>query len=681
MSSDPQNADKALLDRLESRLGGDQPAAPNNDPLSELARLIGDASGGQQSIPQPPPQAPQQPYPQAQPDPSGYGQAPQPFPGAGQAAPQPAYPDPFAQAQPAPPPAAQPASNLESDIAAQLAQSLQNMDFGSAAPGFSQPPERQGFALDGQQPAQQAQPAPANPALADLYGHQQPLNLRQPATGQSYGEPAGFQGQPQDGGNAVHFDGAAPNFQPAPGTEAGYDPAAAQAQAAYADQGFAQGAAEQGYGDQGYADGSEDAFADYDAEPEPSKSRRGMLVAGTVLALVVVGGASVFGYRAIVGGGEPVPTIRAADGDSRTLPQAEQPGGDQNKLVYERINGTGADGQAQLVPREENPAVAPADRQIRVVTGGQSTAEDGDATRTVRTFSVSPDGQIVQNSNPEPAPASDPVVAAAPPAPPPAAPQPAPAAVPQAQVQVQPQPSAVATQVNVQPPQVQPAPAPAPVAAPPPGPVNLSQQNTAAVPAQAPAPVIVQPQPTVQPPAIAPVVNPLAQQQQTRRFSRNNSNDDPLAETLGQGAQLAAPRVAAAPQPQTITLPPAQAPQGAPQAVAPQAVAPQAAQPQQQGVSLPFGSATGQQAASGGSVVQIASSRSEGDARAAISRAQQRFGGIIGNYQSSVARSDLGSRGIFYRAAFGPMSRSEATDVCNRLKARGGDCFVRASGG
>lgn len=712
MSTDPQNPDKALLDRLESRLGGEQPAAaPNADPLSELARLIGDASGGQPPAPQAPP-APQQQQPY--PDPSGFPPAAQPYPGDAQPAPQADFPEPGMQppAQPAPQPAAQPASSLESDIAAQLAQSLQSMDFGSAAPGFSQPAERQGFALDPQQPVPPAQPAPqpvpppANPELADLYGHQQPLNLRQPqaappaaappaaaqpaAAPSQAGTPA-FPGQPPVAGNAVHFDAAAPNFQPVPGADVGFEGAAAQQ--GYAEQGFAPAGGEQGYMAGQAGDEFSDAFADYDAEPEPGKSRRGMLVVGTVLALVVVGAASVFGYRAIVGGGERVPTIRAADGDSRALPQAEQPAGDQNKLVYERISGTAADGQAQLVPREESPAVAPADRQIRVVTGGQSTAQDGDATRTVRTFSVSPDGQIVRNPEPEPAPEPETTIAAAPPAPPappesppiqPAPVQQAPAAVPQ------PQPSQVATQVTAQPPQVQPAPVAAPQPQPQTGPVVLNQQAGVAAPAVAPAPVIVQPQPTVQPPAIAPVVNPLAQQRQTRRFTRSGgNNDDPLAETLGQSAQVPQQRVATAPQPQTITLPPAQVPQAgqvlpqavAPQAAAPQPVAPQPAPQQQQGVSLPFGAAATQPAASGGSVVQIASSRSEGDARAAISRAQQRFGAIIGNYQSSVARSDLGTRGIFYRASFGPMSRAEATDVCNRLKARGGDCFVRASGG
>jgi hypothetical protein len=747
MSSNPQNADKALLDRLESRLGGQENATPASDPLSELARLIGDAPAGQpggqpgqpgaaqpgfppQAPPAVPPQSPAQSSGQPQlPGQSGaqtggyaqQGFAPQPYPGAvpAQQAPQrSAYPQPGEQFQPqahtqaypqaSTQPEAQPqpvqpyqapqasAQSLESDIASQLAQSLQDMDFSPAASGFSQPPERQGFALDGQ-PSQPSGNV-GNPELADLYGYQSPLNVRtgqdaRPTGGEGYDLPGGMP-HGNGAGNAVHFDGSAPNFEQqaggAPEFGQNHDGAGPQG-GQFAGDGYGSGGfqpemgpemgeggfPQQGYADQGFPgeagqpdEAYSDAFGDYDAEPEQGRSRRGLLVVGTVLALVVVGGASVFGYRAIIGGGDSVPTIRAADGDARSVPQAVSAGDDQNKLVYDRINGTGGEDNAQLLSRQENPSVAPADRQIRVVNGGQAVGEDSESTRSVRTFSVSPDGQIVQN--PEPAAAPEPVVAAVPPA------QVETQVIQPAPVGVQPaaptpQPSAVATQI-AQPPAT--APVAAPAAVPQTGPVNLNQQAAPVV--TAPAPVVVQPQPTVQPPAIAPVVNPVAQQaQRTRTFSNNRNNDDPLADTLGPQARQVAPRVAAAPQPQTITLPPAQAPQSAP---VPQAVAPAAPQTQQ-GVSLPFGSSQPQAAAGGGSVVQIASSRSEGDAQSAISRAQQRYGGIVGNYQSSVLRSDLGSRGVFYRASFGPMSRSEATNVCNRLKANGGDCFVRASGG
>lgn len=81
---------------------------------------------------------------------------------------------------------------------------------------------------------------------------------------------------------------------------------------------------------------------------------------------------------------------------------------------------------------------------------------------------------------------------------------------------------------------------------------------------------------------------------------------------------------------------------------------------------------------SNGYVVQIASSRNEADARSALGRVQGRAGSALSGYSGQVQRADLGTRGVFYRAAFGPMaSISEATSVCNKLKSNGIDCFVR----
>lgn len=81
---------------------------------------------------------------------------------------------------------------------------------------------------------------------------------------------------------------------------------------------------------------------------------------------------------------------------------------------------------------------------------------------------------------------------------------------------------------------------------------------------------------------------------------------------------------------------------------------------------------------SGAFLVQVAATREEGQAQATANSVQQRFAGIIGGYQPTVQRADLGSRGIFYRVAVGPMSsQQEAAQVCDRLKSAGLDCFVR----
>lgn len=80
----------------------------------------------------------------------------------------------------------------------------------------------------------------------------------------------------------------------------------------------------------------------------------------------------------------------------------------------------------------------------------------------------------------------------------------------------------------------------------------------------------------------------------------------------------------------------------------------------------------------GAFLVQVAATREEGQARSTANSVQQRFAGIIGGYQPTVQRADLGSRGIFYRVAVGPMtSQQEAAQVCDRLKSAGLDCFVR----
>lgn len=82
-------------------------------------------------------------------------------------------------------------------------------------------------------------------------------------------------------------------------------------------------------------------------------------------------------------------------------------------------------------------------------------------------------------------------------------------------------------------------------------------------------------------------------------------------------------------------------------------------------------------AASGGYVVQVASQKSETDAMGSWKVLQSRYPQLLGSYQASVKRADLGERGIYYRAQVGPFPREQANELCQNLRAQGGDCLVQ----
>jgi hypothetical protein len=83
--------------------------------------------------------------------------------------------------------------------------------------------------------------------------------------------------------------------------------------------------------------------------------------------------------------------------------------------------------------------------------------------------------------------------------------------------------------------------------------------------------------------------------------------------------------------------------------------------------------------ATGGSSfsIRLASSLSESDARATLSRLQKQFPGALGG--GSIRRDDLGNDGVFYRVRVGPLSREAADKVCSRLKAAGKNCILTRS--
>ena len=78
-----------------------------------------------------------------------------------------------------------------------------------------------------------------------------------------------------------------------------------------------------------------------------------------------------------------------------------------------------------------------------------------------------------------------------------------------------------------------------------------------------------------------------------------------------------------------------------------------------------------------GFVVQVSSQKNEDSARASFASMQSRFPQVLSGYSPSIKAVSLGNKGTFYRVRVGPMaSRDDASALCGRLKAAGGDCVV-----
>jgi cell division septation protein DedD len=77
-------------------------------------------------------------------------------------------------------------------------------------------------------------------------------------------------------------------------------------------------------------------------------------------------------------------------------------------------------------------------------------------------------------------------------------------------------------------------------------------------------------------------------------------------------------------------------------------------------------------------VVQLSAQKTEEEAQSAYRAAQAKFSALAG-YQLLVRKKDQGERGTFYAAQVGPLARSEANELCDRLKSAGASCFIERS--
>jgi cell division septation protein DedD len=75
-------------------------------------------------------------------------------------------------------------------------------------------------------------------------------------------------------------------------------------------------------------------------------------------------------------------------------------------------------------------------------------------------------------------------------------------------------------------------------------------------------------------------------------------------------------------------------------------------------------------------VVQLSAQRTEAEAQSAFRAAQTKFSMLAG-HQLLIRKKDQGERGVFYAAQLGPLSRTEANQLCSKLKSAGGSCFIQ----
>ena len=196
----------------------------------------------------------------------------------------------------------------------------------------------------------------------------------------------------------------------------------------------------------------------------PPRRRLGIVAVAGVFALVVLGTAGAFGYRALFGSSgskSPPPVIKADTSPSKIVPAAESKDPKSGKLIYDRVAERGQG--EKIVSREEQPvdmngrpagAVTPQDQagapsgSIQPSLGSGVVATEP---KKVHTIAIRPDGTEMASAAPS--------AAVATPQPPPPLAAPAPQ---RPQAAEQPAPPPRQQQARAEPPQPQRVAAPAP---------------------------------------------------------------------------------------------------------------------------------------------------------------------------------------------------------------------------
>jgi cell division protein FtsN len=137
----------------------------------------------------------------------------------------------------------------------------------------------------------------------------------------------------------------------------------------------------------------------------------------------------------------------------------------------------------------------------------------------------------------------------------------------------------------------------------------------------------------------------------------------PAPETAKPPPPKPAQTAVAAPAPETAKPPsptPAQIAAVAPPKPAPTPVEPVAATPAPVGAGL----------------LQIGAYKSSAEAEAAWTGYKHKHASLVGSLSSDVKRVDLGAKGTWFRLRIVAGTKAEASALCTKLKAEGGDCLL-----
>jgi hypothetical protein len=253
------------------------------------------------------------------------------------------------------------------------------------------------YGRDNMRKAAQQQPAAAAPVPAYADDRYAAAPAFDPVPQNFAPDDRQFDNVPQQYGAAT-----LPNFPPR-GTAPGYPP-------------------EPGFGrDAEYPTNAHSGAEDHDFYDDvPPRRRIGILAMAAVLALVVVGTAGAFGYRALFGSSgakSPPPVIKADSSPTKIVPAAQSKDPKSGKLIYDRVAERGQD--EKLVSREEQPIDRPPGPP-QPAQAGAAPAPMGSGIVTtepkkVHTIAIRPDGSTAAEAAPTPAVASmpPPVAAAA----------------------------------------------------------------------------------------------------------------------------------------------------------------------------------------------------------------------------------------------------------------------------
>jgi hypothetical protein len=319
----------------------------------------------------------------------------------------------------------------------------------------------------------------------------------------------------------------------------------------------------------------------------------------------------------------------------------------QQSVVFNEIDGVVPGAEEQLVSRDQ----ADVNEVTQVATTPPADiSEEGLANRKVRTVTVRPDGTIVSGDDSIAGSAILPVDRPNVPAVPGAE-----TASPELLAAVDPIDAAAATAAPAT------AVAPANTAAATTAPMDAVTPPTEVATATATAPVTaVTP---VQPGAIVPVVdvagNPIT----------GKTTVVPLVRPAGLPT-VAPTAFAAAPVDAVVD------PVNAVIEAATAEAAPVAAAPVEQPVAVPGATEVAALGNDAPAYVQLASQRSEAEARQTAQAMVTRYGPLFGGANMEVQRVDLGAKGIYYRVRVPANSLEQANNICTNVKAAGGDCFT-----